>query len=68
MVQSPSNRLQEYWPPNRPPVERPLAVEQSPSARAWSDRLAICMGEHPILTLATAALVGLTLGWIVKRK
>jgi hypothetical protein len=68
MVQSRSNRLQSYWPPNRPPVERPMAVDESTPTAAWSERLAQCMGEHPVLTLATATAVGLALGWLVKRK
>jgi hypothetical protein len=72
MVQSRSDRLQQYWPANRPPVERPLdretnASEMSPG-ETWAERLAAGMGERPILTLAAAAATGLVLGWLVKRK
>lgn len=74
MVQSPSDRLRPYWPANRPPVEQPMsgvphdehAVQ--PHEQAWTEWLADCMGQRPILTLATAAAVGLVVGWIVKRK
>jgi len=39
-----------------------------PHGQAWTEWLADCIGQRPILTLATAAAVGLVVGWIVKRK
>jgi hypothetical protein len=68
MVQSPSDRLKSYWPRSAQ-TDRPREAEAPPeSAPDWSQRLAKSMGEHPALTLAAAALVGVVLGWIVKRK
>jgi hypothetical protein len=66
MVQSPSNRLKSYWA--RKGNDVPAAEAQVSPSRDWSDRLARCMSERPALTLVTAALVGLAVGWIVKRK
>jgi ElaB/YqjD/DUF883 family membrane-anchored ribosome-binding protein len=71
MVQTPSDRLRSYWPPNRPPVERPMpevADEATSQGQPWTQRLAECMGERPILTLVTAAAIGVFLGWMVKRR
>ena len=70
MVKSPSNRLQSYWPPNRPPVEQPLhePVITTSSDPTWAEWLGTCMGERPIATLATATAIGLLLGWLVKRR
>ncbi len=68
MVQSPSERLQSYWPANRPPVERPLAERSAPKSQAWIQWLAEHISERPVLMLFTAAACGLALGWMVKRK
>jgi hypothetical protein len=67
MVQSPSNRLKSYWP-RKGAGHRPAPEVQVSKSREWTDWLAQCMSERPVLTLATAALVGLAVGWIVKRK
>ena len=37
-------------------------------AKAWEKDLENFMGDHPKLTLAAAATVGLLVGWMVKRK
>lgn len=37
-------------------------------ANTWEEQLKEFMGEHPKLTVAAAAAVGLMLGWMVKRK
>jgi ElaB/YqjD/DUF883 family membrane-anchored ribosome-binding protein len=37
-------------------------------AASWEERFQEFMGEHPKLTVAAAAAVGLVLGWMVKRK
>jgi len=71
MVQTPSDRLKSYWPANRPAVERPtvqVGQAETPQLAGWTEWLADCIGERPVLTLATAAVLGLALGWIVKRK
>jgi hypothetical protein len=68
MVQSPSDRLKSHWPRSTQ-TDRPREEETpSKSAPDWTQRLAKSMGEHPALTLAAAALVGVVLGWMVKRK
>lgn len=41
---------------------------EAPQAKTWSERVAKYMGERPVLTLATAAIVGLAVGWMAKRK
>ena len=67
MVQSPGDRLKSYWP--RSSRSEPLDADATTSKpREWSEWLANCMAERPALTLATAAVVGLAVGWIVKRK
>jgi len=67
MVQTPSDRLKSYWsrPAKAERVESEAADAASPDL---TQRLAKCMGDRPAITLATAAIVGLVLGWIVKRK
>jgi hypothetical protein len=67
MVQTPSERLKSYWPrtaADDTDVERPEVASRAP----WPERLAKYMGQHPGTTLAAAALVGLVVGWMVKRK
>jgi ElaB/YqjD/DUF883 family membrane-anchored ribosome-binding protein len=67
MVQTPSNRLKPYW--SRTPSDEQAGGEREPSAsQAWSDRAAKFLGDRPVATLAAAALVGLAVGWMVKRK
>jgi len=69
MVQSPSDRLQSHWPKkNLSNDPRRIELDELPPSTEWSEWLTQCMGEHPVLTLATAAVAGLALGWIVKRK
>jgi hypothetical protein len=67
MVQSPSNRLKSYWPKSTTGEGETVTGGQS-KADEWSHWLAQCMAERPALTLATAAVVGLALGWIIKRR
>jgi ElaB/YqjD/DUF883 family membrane-anchored ribosome-binding protein len=38
------------------------------TVKPWEKRLEEFMGEHPKLTVAAAAAVGLLLGWMVKRR
>jgi ElaB/YqjD/DUF883 family membrane-anchored ribosome-binding protein len=38
------------------------------TAKTWEQQLENFMGDHPKLTLAAAATVGLLVGWMVKRK
>jgi hypothetical protein len=70
MRESPLNRLEPYLTSYGP---RPPAPEIEPQswgemAESWDDRIQSFLGEHPKLTVAAAAAVGLVLGWMVKRK
>ena len=69
MQESPVNRLGPHWPqtpvPFPPPTEEQSWREK---VKSWDENLETLMGEHPKLTLAAAATIGLLLGWAVKRK
>lgn len=67
---SPVNRLEPHWPS---PETRGLAPEVEPiswqeRAGSWEYGVQNFLSEHPKLTVAAAAAVGLVLGWMVKRK
>ena len=66
MVQTPSDRLKSYWP--RTASDEQRDEESQAASPAWSEQSAKYLGERPIVTLAVAVLVGLTVGWMVKRK
>jgi ElaB/YqjD/DUF883 family membrane-anchored ribosome-binding protein len=67
---SPVNRLERHWP--QTPVPDVAAQEPQPSlkdlGKSWEANLETFLGEHPKLTLAAAASIGLLVGWMVKRK
>jgi ElaB/YqjD/DUF883 family membrane-anchored ribosome-binding protein len=70
MAANPVNRLESHWPPV-PEATAPAASEDTSwreTAKSWEQHLENFMGDHPKLTLAAAATVGLLLGWMVKRK
>jgi len=70
MRESPVNRLETHWPQTPVPdvsVEG-QAYQWKDMARSLEANVEDFMTEHPKLTLATAAAVGLVLGWMVKRK
>ena len=70
MRDGPVNRLEPHWQqataqrttPER--VPHPLADK----AKSWEENLEHFMAEHPKLTVAAAAALGVVLGWMVKRK
>jgi ElaB/YqjD/DUF883 family membrane-anchored ribosome-binding protein len=71
MPDTPVNRLAtHHWQR----IERPtIGAHLGPrplyeSKKSIDDRLQEFMGEHPKLTVAAAAAVGMILGWMVKRK
>lgn len=69
MQGSPINRLERHWPQQAvPDVTRTPEPTLGQRAKSWEDNLELFMGEHPKLTLAAAATVGLLVGWMVKRK
>jgi ElaB/YqjD/DUF883 family membrane-anchored ribosome-binding protein len=67
MVQTPSNRLKPYWT-GTPSDEQSGSDREQSASQAWSERAAKFLGDRPIATLAASALVGLAVGWMVKRK
>lgn len=67
MSASPVNRLEPHWPqtPAYAPTEQTSWRE---TAKSWEEQIEDFMGDHPKLTLAAAASIGVLLGWMVKRK
>jgi ElaB/YqjD/DUF883 family membrane-anchored ribosome-binding protein len=70
MRNSPINRLEPHWPRAAAPEAEQYADESSweKRAKSWEENLEDFMADHPKLTLAAAAALGLVLGWMVKRK
>jgi hypothetical protein len=70
MRESPVNRLEPYLTSRSVPTPAPEIEPQSwrESAEAWEGRFEGFLGEHPKLTVAAAAAVGLILGWMAKRR
>jgi hypothetical protein len=71
MAANPVNRLDPHWPQTPEAFAPPAESEDmswSETAKSWEQHLEHFMGDHPKLTLAAAATVGLLLGWMVKRK
>ena len=70
MRESPVNRLEPYYQGygHRPPAPEIEPQTWSEMAESLDHRFQNFLGEHPKLTVATAAAVGLLLGWMVKRK
>ena len=67
---TPINRLESLWP-------RSTATETedggkdatwSDTAKSWEENLETILRDHPKLAIAAATVVGLALGWLVKRK
>jgi hypothetical protein len=71
MAANPVNRLDPHWPQTPEayaPPQEPAETSWRGTAKAWEQQLENFMGDHPKLTLAAAATIGLMLGWMVKRK
>jgi hypothetical protein len=70
MRESPANRLEPYLTTYtvRPPAPEIEPQSWGEMAESWEDRFHSFLGEHPKLTVAAAAAVGLVLGWMVKRR
>jgi ElaB/YqjD/DUF883 family membrane-anchored ribosome-binding protein len=70
MAANPVNRLDPHWPQVPEATAPPAEAEETwrETAKSWEQQLEHFMGDHPKLTLAAAATVGLLLGWMVKRK
>jgi hypothetical protein len=70
MRESRVNRLEPYLTGYgvRPPAPEIEPHSWTETAESWDHRVQSFLGEHPKLTVAAAAAVGLVLGWMVKRK
>lgn len=70
MRNSPVNRLESHWPKATVPDAEQYVDEPSwgRMTKSWEDRVEDFMADHPKLTVAAAAAVGMVLGWMVKRK
>lgn len=70
MQDSPVNRLERHWPKKSLPEAEQYdeASAWSANAASWEDSVKDFMADHPKLTLAAAASLGLVLGWMVKRR
>jgi ElaB/YqjD/DUF883 family membrane-anchored ribosome-binding protein len=70
MRDSPVNRLERHWPQVPVPDVTPRREQRSWSelGKSWEEDLETFMGDHPKLTLAAAAAIGLVVGWMVKRR
>ena len=70
MQNSPVNRLDRHWPKRPGPEADRFSDETAWSrmAKTWEENLENFMADHPKLTVAAAAALGLVLGWMVKRK
>jgi ElaB/YqjD/DUF883 family membrane-anchored ribosome-binding protein len=68
---SPVNRLEKAKVWRRtvaPDLLEPESSRRSAASRSWEHSLGTFIADHPQLVLATAAAVGLLLGWMVKRR
>jgi len=67
---APINRLESIWSQSEvreDPVVREQAVWSTP-AESWEHRVERFLAKHPKAAIVAAAAVGITIGWIVKRK
>ncbi len=49
-------------------AEKKMLQEQLEKARVLEDRVERRMGEYPKVTLAAAAILGVLVGWMIKRR
>lgn len=67
MRDTPVNRLERAWTnPEANVGGQPVGIKTK--ARIWESDVEKFMGNHPQAALAVAAVAGLLLGWIIKRK
>jgi hypothetical protein len=70
MTSSPLNRLERHWPepssePGAPLIDGGQVAAKAEAVRRRVEQL---IGDHPQVTVLTAAAVGVLLGWYIKRK
>ncbi|MBW3541180.1 MAG: hypothetical protein KY476_13005 [Planctomycetes bacterium] len=58
------NRLATYWTAGR----RPEDESETAGPAAWLDWLETQLGRSPAATLGVGLLLGVTLGWLIKRR
>lgn len=63
------NRINDQWMRAASDAGREdLRPSWQETASSWIRELENRMGEHPKSTLATAAIIGIVIGWMVKRR
>jgi hypothetical protein len=68
---SPINRLESIWPQSKTASVPPPGSRKSTfgdTAKSWEYSFENLLAEHPKVTIAAAAAIGIALGWLVKRK
>jgi ElaB/YqjD/DUF883 family membrane-anchored ribosome-binding protein len=68
---APFNRLESIWPQSKvasvpPPGNRKSTFSET--AKSWEYSFENLLAEHPKVAIAAAAVIGIALGWLVKRK
>ncbi len=67
MKSNPVNRLERAW--SRPvPATDEVATTWKEKMENWEQDVEEFIVEHPTLAVTAAAMVGLVVGWMVKRK
>ncbi len=67
MQGTPINRLDRVWS-DAPPNDGDLRTNIQNKARSWESDLERILGNHPQVALATAAVAGVLLAWMIKRR
>lgn len=67
MKSNPVNRLERAWS-RRVPASDDVATAWKERMQGWEQDVEKLIVEHPTLAVTAAAMVGLVVGWMVKRK
>lgn len=67
MSSNPVNRLEQAWS-HPAPSAREALTSWKEKVEGWDEDVKDFIVEHPTLAVVAAAMVGLVVGWMVKRK
>jgi ElaB/YqjD/DUF883 family membrane-anchored ribosome-binding protein len=67
MSSNPVNRLERAWPRAVSPTGE-VATTWKEKVEDWEQDVEDFIVEHPVLAVTVAAMIGLVMGWMVKRK